>query len=124
MCVPWCVLTHDVLTHSVCDVLTHSVPTGAALQVAPMSTTAELDVALRYCISNESLLFKIETANFMERGASLSFLSCFPGESEYLFAPLTYLRPTGRQQLVQFDADATNVSVKMIVFEVTPTFGT
>jgi hypothetical protein len=100
--------------------------------VAPMSTTADIDVALHYCISEASLLFKIETANFMERGASLGFLSCFPEESEYLFAPLTYLRPTGRQQLVRTDAEDSNMSMTdgmrvtstLTVVEVTPTFGT
>lgn len=68
-----------------------------------MSTTADLKVAMRYCVSPSSLLLKIQTSSFMERSVSLSFLSCFPEEEEYLFAPLTYLRPTGRTRKIQMD---------------------
>ena len=68
-----------------------------------MSTTADLEVAMRYCVSPSSLLLKIQTSSFMERSVSLSFLSCFPEEEEYLFAPLTYLRPTGRTRQIQMD---------------------
>ena len=41
-----------------------------------------------------SLLFKIVVDNFLHCGADISFLSCFPGECEYLFPPNTYLLPT------------------------------
>ena len=40
----------------------------------------------------------------MERGADIAFLSAFPGEREVLFPPLTYLKPTGRQTVLKFDA--------------------
>ena len=32
----------------------------------------------------------------MQRGADLTFLSAFPDEVEYLYNPLTFLRPTGK----------------------------
>ena len=51
-----------------------------------------------------SLLLKIKTPTFMTRGADISFLSAFPAESEYLYPPLTYLRPTGRIEEVTFTA--------------------
>lgn len=86
-------------------------------EIAPMSTTSELAIAMRYAISPSSLLFKITTHSFMERGVDLSFLSCFPNEAEHLFAPLTYLRPTGCDQEITIGGS----TVKII--EVVPTFG-
>ena len=88
-------------------------------EIAPMSATTDLAVALRYALSAHSLLFKITTRSFMERGVDLSFLSCFPSEKEHLFPPLTYLRPTGNTQSVTL-ADGKEVEV----VEVEPTFGT
>ena len=61
-------------------------------EFAPMSTTSNLDVAVAYGMSQRSLLFKITSKNFMARGADISYLSCFPGEQEYLFPPLTFVR--------------------------------
>ena len=64
-------------------------------EVAPMSTTADLKIALKYSASKQSqgVLFRLKTNSAMERGADLTFLSAFPGEREYLFPPLTYLQP-------------------------------
>ena len=69
-------------------------------EVAPMSTTSDINVALEYSRSDSSLLFKIVTTSFMQRGADLSWLSAFPGEAELLYPPLTYLEPTGNRQLI------------------------
>ena len=88
-------------------------------EVAPMSSTTNLEVALRYALSAHSLLFKITTRSFLERGVDLSYLSCFPEEAEHLFAPLTYLRPTGRQQTL-----TPTDGVEVTIVEVEPTFGT
>ena len=79
----------------------------------------DLKVAGAFSASGNSLLFKIVTKNFMERGVDISFLSCFPGEKEHLFPPLTYLCPTGNTQSVTL-ADGKEVEV----VEVEPTFGT
>jgi len=73
-------------------------------ELAPMSTTTELDVAARYSVgagSTSSLLFRIVTENQLQRGVDLKWLSVFPGEAEVLFAPLTYMQPTGRSQKVE-----------------------
>ena len=101
-------------------------PWSAWLKIAPpppppTSTHAvgDLRVALRYALSERSLLFKIVTSSFMERGVNISYLSAFPSEAEHLFAPLTYLRPTGNTQSVEF-IDGKPVEV----VEVEPTFGT
>ena len=92
--------------------------TEGGTEIAPMSATTDLRIALRYALSAHSLLFQIITNSFMERGVDLSYLSCFPQESEHLFAPLTYLRPTGNTQTVNLDG------VDVTIVEVTPTFGT
>lgn len=41
---------------------------------------------------------KIVTANNLQRGGDLAFLSMFPGESETLFPPLTFVQSTGKTQ--------------------------
>ena len=83
-----------------------------------MSTTTRLDVAVQYALTNTKLrtglLMKLPTSSFMERGASLDFLSCFPLEAEVLFPPLTYLRPKASVQTLMVR------DVKFIVVEVSP----
>ena len=70
-------------------------------ELAPMSTTTKLSVAAHYGLSGGTLLFKIKVDNVMQIGASLEFLTAFPGEAEVCFPPLTYLQPTGRTQDVR-----------------------
>ena len=53
-------------------------------ELAPMSTTTDLSIAVAYSISSRSLLLKLRTNSFIGRGADLSYLSAFPGESEIL----------------------------------------
>ena len=50
---------------------------------AVMSTTSDPEVAIRYGLSKNSLIFKIVASDFMARGASIKYLSAFPGEAEY-----------------------------------------
>jgi hypothetical protein len=79
-----------------------------------MSTTTNLEVALRYSAGGAtSLLFKLHTASFMERGASIEFVSAFPAESEWLFPPMTYLRPSGKTLTAR--CGATEVTVVEVV---------
>ena len=47
-----------------------------------MSTTANLEVAVQYATSENSVLLKIKTRSFRERGAHLRFISAFPNEEE------------------------------------------
>ena len=65
-------------------------------ELSLMSTTTDSSVAVRYSLSPFSLLFKIKAVDFMSMGADLKWLSAFPGEAEFLYPPLTYLKPTGR----------------------------
>ena len=61
-------------------------------EYAPMSTTSDFHTAVTYSASRKSVLLRLRTRSSMERGADLTFLSCFPGEKEYLFPPLCALR--------------------------------
>ena len=70
-------------------------------ELAPMSTTTSLDVAMEYCASKNALILRLNTSSFMERGADISFLSAFPTEKEVLYPPLTFLRATGQKQKIE-----------------------
>ena len=78
-------------------------------ELAPMSTTSDLSVAMRYSASVRAVLLRLITDSFYERGPDISFLSAFPGEAEFLFPPLTFLQPTG---------DVETVTVEGLVYEV------
>ena len=84
-------------------------------ELACMSTTTDLAVALRYSASQASLLLKLRTSSFMDRGADIAFLSAFPGEREVLFPPLTYLQPTGRKEVLEFGEGAKCTVVEVSV---------
>ena len=69
-------------------------------ELAPMSTTTSLQVAMEYSASKNALILRLNTSSFMERGADISFLSAFPTEKEVLYPPLTFLRATGAKQTI------------------------
>jgi hypothetical protein len=69
-------------------------------ELAFMSTTTDLRLAVLYSLSQHSLLFKIVARNFLSTGADLDWLSAFPNEAEMVYPPLTFLEPTGRIQEV------------------------
>lgn len=91
---------------------------GGGSEKAPMSTTHELEIAVRYSASQCSVLLMLATESFRERGADLTFLSAFPGEREVLYPPLTHLKPTGRKQVMKTDGGFVFTTV-----EVKPSFG-
>ena len=64
-------------------------------EVAPMSTTSDIDVAVRYSASASSVLLRLTSDSFITMGADISYLSAFPGENEFLYPPLVYLKPEG-----------------------------
>ena len=86
-------------------------------ELAPMSSTQDMQVAIRYSASKDSLLLRLRTLSFMDRGADLSYLSAFPAEKEVLYPPLTYLRPSGRTQRIELDG------IVFTVVDVVPSFG-
>ena len=73
---------------------------------------------MKYAASADSILFKLQTNSFMDRGADLQYLSAFPAEAEVLFPPLTFLRPTGVTTHKQFGL------ASFTVIEVEPRLGT
>ena len=91
---------------------------GGGSEKAPMSTTHDLSVAVRYSTSECSVLLKLDTESFRERGADLSWISAFPAESECCFPPLTHLRPTRPPRVIQVKD-----KVSFTVLEVKPSFG-
>ena len=93
-----------------------------ATEAAPMSTTSDLDIALGYSGGERRLFFKLRTAGFMERGASLRWVSAFPDEDEVLYPPLTYLQPTGRKEQVTVKQPGGEAVVDFRVVEVAPHF--
>ena len=69
-------------------------------ELAPMSTTPNLGVAIEYASGGEhAVIMRLRTTSHMNRGADISFLSAFPSEEEILFPPLTYLRPLGTMRV-------------------------
>ena len=86
-------------------------------ELAPLSCTPDLALAARFAAAKTSLLFVMSDSSFMQRGASLQWLSTMPHEDEYLYPPCTYVQPTGRKQSIQVTDQ-----VECIVLEVTPQF--
>ena len=91
-------------------------------EMAFMSTTSDIRVAVRYSMSPHSPLFRIVADDFMSIGASLQWLSAFPAEAEYLYPPLTYLRPTGRSSKIRVK-DCAGQRMVYTVIEVKPVMG-
>jgi hypothetical protein len=76
--------------------------TTGGTEFAPMSTSKDVTVALRYSDRSEKrLLLKLVARSFIDRGASLRYLSAFPEENEHLYPPLTFLRPTGKKDTLR-----------------------
>jgi hypothetical protein len=54
-------------------------------EMAFMSTSKDVEVAVKYSLSRNSLLFKIVAPNSITVGADLQWLSAFPSECEVFF---------------------------------------
>ena len=94
------------------------IPRTGGTEPAMLSCTPDLEMAARFATSRQALLFLVTAKTFMQRGASLDFLSCFPQECEVCFPPCTYLKPTGRAQSVELPGE-----LRCVVVEVTPHIG-
>jgi hypothetical protein len=66
---------------------------------ACVSTSTDLDVIARYAQSEVPLVFCFKVESPMELGADIKWLSLFPGESEILYPPLTFLKPMFEQRI-------------------------
>jgi hypothetical protein len=91
-------------------------------ELAPMSTTVSLAVALRYGHSTSSVLLRLCPTSFIQSGADLSFLSVFPAEEERVYPPLTYLEPHGDPIEVSVELEP-GLTVTYTVVNVLPHMG-
>ena len=64
--------------------------TSGGTELAPMSTSASKSAAFGYAKSEVPLVFRYDTKG-LTRGASINYLSVYPGEDEFLYRPLTYI---------------------------------
>ena len=88
--------------------------------LGPISTTTKLPVALKYAYATDQrkgLLLKIIPRNFMSRGVTLGYLSCFPDEEEYLYPPCTFFKPNGKVDKQIYE------EVEYEIIECEPDFG-
>jgi hypothetical protein len=117
-------------------VLTASFLEHGGTEIAPLSSTSSLSVATSYLLmqsealpsvqttgdehistaSGKGLLFRICVTNPLQYGADLRFLSFFASEAEFLYPPLTFLKPSGRVTQIDF------CGVKYTVVDVEPHF--
>lgn len=87
-------------------------------ELALMSTSSNPAIAIDYSTrlnpqgqqAQRALLLKLRCGSFVQCGSDLTFLSCFPGEREFLYPPRTYLKPTSRKE--------ENIICKGVVFTV------
>ena len=83
-------------------------------ELAFMSTTTDLEVALRYSLSAHSLIFKIVVPNSLSMGANLGWVSAFPNEFEILYPPLTHLQPTGKRDSITVVREGKQIFLEVI----------
>ena len=90
--------THKVFWRGIRKVhLTEDFIKNGGTELAPMSTTSSLKVALQYGNSDVGVLFRIKVPDALTHGADLRWISVFPGDEEILYPPFTFLRPTERK---------------------------
>ena len=87
-----------------------------------MSTTTDLEVAVKYSFSKTSLLFKLVPSGPHEMGADLQWLSAFPSEKEILYPPLTHLQPAGDIETIKLEVQG--IETTFTVVPVKPLIGT
>jgi hypothetical protein len=80
-----------------------------------MSTTTDVRVAVGYAIRNSTtdgaLLMRIVTKNALERGMDLQWISMFPGESERLLAPLTFMNKPKKEKFQTIEVNGITLTV-------------
>ena len=81
-----------------------------------MSTTSNIDIAVRYSIGHRAVLLEIVPSQFLSAGVNVQWLSVFPSEAEYLYPQLTFLEPTGRTETI--DVERKDGALTFTVIEV------
>ena len=80
-----------------------------------MSTSKNRKVVMSYSRSQTPLIFKIKVDTPMSMGADISFLSLFPKEEEYLFPPLTFLKPVDTFGVDLIDKEKRKIGLQVTV---------
>jgi hypothetical protein len=78
-------------------------------EIAVMSTTTSLNIAMEFSMSQKAVLLRIKTNRAIERGVDIKWLSVYPREKEVLYGPLTYLHAEG--ELEQFELEGQSWTV-------------
>jgi len=97
---------------------------GECIRDPPPPPPPPPEVAIAYALGGGSgglrgrraLLFKLRANSFIDRGADLSYCSCFAAEAEVCYPPLTFLAPSGRREAFEHGG------VTFEVVEVLPSF--
>jgi hypothetical protein len=72
-----------------------------------------MDIVAGYAKSDQPLVFRIISDDFMSRGIDISWLSVYTIEAEVLYPPLTYLKFVRERRIK---------NSRGILVDVTPTF--
>ena len=88
-------------------------------ELAFLSTTSDLHVAVRYSLSRASLFYKVIASNFLSAGVDVEWISVFPSEREKVYPPLTFLEPTGRSECLSAVREGKDLTITIV--EVRPT---
>ena len=83
-------------------------------ELAFLSTTSDLGVAVQYSLSKASLFFKIVADNWLSVGVNVQWLSAFPEERELIYPPLTFLQPTGRSETLEVVRHGEPLSITVV----------
>lgn len=72
--------------------------------------TAEMWVAFKYSQGGDvATLLWLHTDNFMDRGVDVEWVSAYPHEKEYVYPPLTYMKPIRKLDNVKVGESTYNV---------------
>ena len=93
-------------------------------ELAPCSTTPDLEIAIRYARDwseeeddgGKALIFRVLVDDFMGQAPDLKWLSAFPHENEALYPPLTFFNPIGKPEQIHYDG------TEFTIVDVRPTF--
>ena len=97
---------------------------GGGTELAVTSTTSSCEVAVGFVLNRkdglplpakESVVLRLVVTNAVQSGADIEWLSVNAAEHEVLFPPLCFLKPTGRFEIVQGDAEGTLLKVVEVV---------
>ena len=80
-----------------------------------MSTSIDKDIMAGFAMSDQPLVFRVLSDDFMSCGADIQWLSVYPTEKEILYPPLTFLKYVKHTPIA---------NSKGIVVDVIPSFST